>query len=82
VKDRSGHVLSELTPAEVSELIQSGIAHGGMQAKLESAVWALEGGIGEVLVAPGQEPDICLRLLAGQAAGTRLTAGQLQGQRA
>jgi acetylglutamate kinase len=80
VKDRSGAVLRELTAAEANDLIQCGVAHGGMQAKLESALWALEDGISEVIVAPGQEPEICLRLLAGQLAGTRLTSGQLQGQ--
>ncbi len=82
VKDRSGDILSALTPAEVRDLIHSGIAHGGMQAKLESAVWALESGLSEVVVAPGHEPEICTRLLAGQLLGTRLTSGQLQGQRA
>jgi len=82
VKDRSGAILPELTPAEVRDLVQSGIAHGGMQAKLESAVWALEGRLSEVIVASGQEPEICARLLAGEALGTRLTSGQLQGQRA
>ncbi len=76
VKDRSGAVLGELTPAEVRDLIQSGVAHGGMQAKLESAVWALEGGLTEVVIAPGHEAEICARLLEEQAAGTRLTAGQ------
>jgi acetylglutamate kinase len=82
VKDRTGKILPELIPAEVRDLVQSGIAHGGMQAKLESAVWALEGGLAEVIVASGQEPEICVRLLAGQALGTRLTSGQFEGQRA
>ncbi len=82
VKDRSGAILPELTPPKVRDLIQSGIAHGGMQAKLEAALWALEGGLHEVVVANGQEPEICARLLAGQLAGTRLTSALGQGQRA
>jgi acetylglutamate kinase len=82
VKDLSGAILPQLTPTQARGLIQCGVAHGGMQAKLESAVWALEGGLPEVVVAPGQEPDICGRLLSGQLVGTRLTSGQLQGQRA
>ncbi len=82
VKNVSGMVIAELTAQDVEDLIQSGVAHGGMQAKLESAVWAWQGGLSEVVVAPGQEPDICSRLLAGQRLGTRLTAGQLQGQSA
>ena len=74
VKDQAGAILRELTPEAVRSLVQSGVAHGGMQAKLESAVWALEGGLAEVVVAPGQEPDVCERLLAGELIGTRLTA--------
>jgi acetylglutamate kinase len=82
VKDQAGAILHQLTPADVRNLIQAGVAHGGMQAKLESAVCALESGLAEVVVAPGQEPDICERLLAGQAAGTRIVAVERQGQRA
>ncbi len=44
-----------------------------MQAKLESAVWALEGGLAEVVIALGREADICGRLLAGEQMGTRLS---------
>ncbi len=74
VKNAAGAVVPHLTPHAVAELIQSGVAHGGMQAKLESAVWALEGGLTEVVIAPGQEPDICGRLLGGEATGTRISA--------
>ena len=81
VKDASGAVLSALTPHAVAGLIQSGVAHGGMQAKLESAVWALAAGLSEVVIAPGQQANICADLLAGRPIGTRLTANQLvQGQ--
>jgi acetylglutamate kinase len=82
VKDGAGAILPQLTAAGIAALIQLGVAHGGMQAKLESAVWALEGGVSEVVVAPGQEPDICERLLAGEPLGTRLIQNQLQGQSA
>jgi acetylglutamate kinase len=76
VKNQTGSIVAHLTPPEVAELIQSGAAHGGMQAKLESAVWALEGGLAEVVVAPGQEDDICARLLvAKEAIGTRISKG-------
>jgi acetylglutamate kinase len=82
VKNSSGAVVPELAPDDVADLIQSGVAHGGMQAKLESAVWALEAGISEVLIAPGQEADICGQLLAGRAMGTRLTSKHLTSTRA
>jgi len=80
VKNVDGNVLPELTREEVSDLINSGVAHGGMQAKLESALWALEGGLSEVVIAAGQQPEICSRLLAGERIGTRLRVAT--GQRA
>jgi acetylglutamate kinase len=74
VKDAAGAVLPEVTPEQSRELIASGVAHGGMQAKLEAAESAINRGVGEVVIAPGREPDICLRLLAGQALGTMVHA--------
>ena len=41
-----------------AQLIDSGIATGGMRAKLESAVEALRSGIHEVVIAPGAAPGI------------------------
>ena len=73
VKDATGLVVERLTPSQVNHLIQSGVAHGGMQAKLESALWAIEGGLTEVVIAPGQKEAICADLLAGKAIGTRIT---------
>jgi acetylglutamate kinase len=80
VKDPSGAILPELTPTRIRELIESGVAHGGMQAKLESAVWAMEGGVSEVVIAPGQQPDICEHLLAGRSIGTRIKPAKAGGQ--
>lgn len=73
VKGREGTVLRQLDRAGSQELIESGVAHGGMQAKLEAAHAALDQGVEEVLIAPGHEPGICERSLAGQAVGTLLT---------
>lgn len=72
VKDATGNVLSRLSAADTQALISSGVAHGGMQAKLEAAQTALHAGIGEVTIALGQESNVCARLLAGEALGTRL----------
>lgn len=72
VKDAAGQVLSNLTPAAARRLVSSGVAHGGMQAKLEAALSSLEGGLAEVIVAPGQHAGICQRLLDGENLGTRL----------
>jgi acetylglutamate kinase len=71
VHDGSGTVLPHLGTREIGELIRSGIAQGGMQAKLEAVRLALQNGLAEVVVASGHEPGICARLLAGEAVGSR-----------
>jgi len=77
VKDQAGRVLPHISPNQVRALIETGVAHGGMQAKLEAAVAALRAGIGEVIVAPGQDPNVCSRLLSGETLGTRLTRASI-----
>jgi acetylglutamate kinase len=72
VKRADGSVIPRLTPAAARELIRSGVATGGMQAKLESACAALAAGVREVRIAPGAEPGILERLLRGEEAGTAL----------
>lgn len=75
VRDQAGRVLPHISAEEISGLIGTRVAHGGMQAKLEAAMAALRSGIGEVIIAPGHHPDICSRLLGGEALGTRLSPG-------
>ena len=57
-------------------MIADGIATGGMQAKLEAALTALENGVGQVRIAPGAAAGVLGRLLAGEEIGTRIPAGQ------
>jgi acetylglutamate kinase len=45
-----------------------------MQAKLESAVEALQAGTAEVVIAPGATAGIVRKLLDGDPIGTRLVA--------
>jgi acetylglutamate kinase len=73
VKDRSGEVIPHLTSGAARDLVGSGVAHGGMQAKLEAAISALSSGVPEVAIAQGREVNICAQLLKGEAIGTRLT---------
>jgi acetylglutamate kinase len=49
-----------------------------MQAKLNAAVSALEGGIRQVQIAPGARPGVLAQVLAGEAVGTRLVAAEAQ----
>jgi acetylglutamate kinase len=71
-------VFQELTDLESKALIAQGVATGGMQAKLEAAAEALAQGVGTVLIAPGAEPGILRRALAGEPAGTRLVKEALR----
>jgi acetylglutamate kinase len=77
VQDHTGRVLPHIMPEDVRRLIDSGVAHGGMQAKLAAAAAALAAGIAEVVVAPGAEAGICQRILAGETVGTRLLSASL-----
>lgn len=68
-------LLPVLSLAESERLIATGVATGGMQAKLTAAAQALTAGVPEVLIAPGAEAGVLDRLLAGETLGTRLVAG-------
>jgi acetylglutamate kinase len=72
VRDESGSIRPQLTASEATDLIGSGVATGGMQAKLEAAVGALNQGVDQVLIAPGARPGIVASLSAGQSIGTRI----------
>ena len=50
----------------------TGVATGGMQAKLNAAMDAVAGGVGEVRIVKGSEPDIVNRVFAGEEIGTRI----------
>jgi acetylglutamate kinase len=72
VRGQDNQVCSTLNSDECRLLIDNGVAAGGMRAKLESAVDALEAGIPEVVIAPGAAPNILAKLLDNAAVGTRL----------
>ncbi len=72
VKGDDGKVLSRLTPSGSRALIVEGIARGGMRAKLESCLDALQARIAQVVIAHGRDVNICQRLLAGEEIGTRM----------
>lgn len=73
VRGAGGAILSHLTPDDAKKLIASGVATGGMQAKLEAACEAVDQGVSEVVIAPGAAPGILDRLIAGESAGTLLS---------
>jgi acetylglutamate kinase len=73
VRDASGGTAHHLSAADCGRLIAQGVATGGMQAKLTACTDGLEGGIGEVVIAPGAQAGIVGRLLAGETVGTRVS---------
>lgn len=68
VKDAAGNVLESLTAAKAANLIETGVATGGMQAKLEAAVSALRAGIKEIVIAPG----VFYKFFTNRDMGTRI----------
>jgi acetylglutamate kinase len=72
VRDAAGQSRPVLSPEDCRGLIAGGIATGGMQAKLNAALAALEGGVAQVRIAPGAAAGVLPRLLAGEEIGTRI----------
>jgi acetylglutamate kinase len=72
VLDASKQVQPTLTAEDCERLIRENVATGGMQAKLNAAVVALEQGVEQVEIAPGAAPDVLGRLFAGETMGTRI----------
>ncbi|MFY9726123.1 MAG: acetylglutamate kinase [Bryobacteraceae bacterium] len=77
VRDSSQQVRPVLTAVESRALIASGVAIGGMQAKLDAALEALDAGVEEVRIAPGAADRVLMRILEGEALGTRLTPSEV-----
>ena len=72
VRGQNGMICPTLTCEQARMLIHQGVATGGMQAKLEAAIEALQRGVSQVLIAPGGLAGVVGRLLSGETAGTRL----------
>jgi acetylglutamate kinase len=72
VMDAEKNVLPVLTSTDCRRLIETGVAAGGMQAKLTAAMTAVAGGVGEVRIVRGSDAEIVTRVLAGDEDGTRV----------
>ncbi len=82
VRGADNSVYAALNSDQCRELIAKGIATGGMQAKLESALLALKAGIPEVVIAPGAMQGVVSKLLAGEQIGSRIVAATTVGSNA
>jgi len=71
VKDASGEVVTELSPAQIRELTDKGIIAGGMIPKTETALAAIEDGVRAVVILDGRAPNACLlELFTDHGAGS------------
>ena len=76
VLDANKSIVPVLTVEACHKLIDAGVATGGMQAKLNAATEAVEGGVKEVCIVKGSEPSIVERVFAGDGTGTRIVGPQ------
>ena len=74
VMDADRNILPVLTVADCNRLIETGVATGGMQAKLNAATMAVMNGVEEVRIVRGSDPNIVTQVFAGQASGTKVVA--------
>jgi len=71
VMDKSGELLSDLTPVQIAELRADGTITGGMIPKLETCVAAVEGGVDAAVILDGRVPHIMLlEIFTQSGAGT------------
>jgi len=74
VLDGHNRTIPHLDPPGIERLIGSGVAKGGMQAKLNAAVSALNCGVKDVCIVAGQCAGVIAELLAGRVHGTRIAS--------
>jgi acetylglutamate kinase len=72
VLDENRVRVPRLTSGEATKLIETGVAKGGMEAKLRAAMAAVAQGIPEVRIVAGSQPRVLDRVLAGEDIGTAL----------
>ena len=75
VLDKSGELLTDLTPANIARLQQDGTISGGMIPKLETCVHAVEAGCEAAVVLDGRVPHaMLLEFFTARGAGTLIRA--------
>lgn len=71
VKDKSGEVVTQMTPAEVEAMIADGTIAGGMIPKTETALKAIAEGVRAVVIIDGRVPNATLlELFTDHGAGS------------
>jgi acetylglutamate kinase len=72
VLDAGKRLCRVISASQSRALMAASVATGGMQAKLNAALAALDGGVGQVRIAAGASDRILERILEGEEPGTRL----------
>ncbi len=76
VLDKSGELLTDLSPADIAGLQADGTISGGMIPKLETCVHAVEAGCEAAVVLDGRVPHAMLiEVFTSKGAGTLIRAG-------
>jgi acetylglutamate kinase len=71
VMDADKNLIRQMSVTEAKELIESGVANGGMIPKLETAIAAIEAGVEAVVILDGRRPHAMLvELFTEHGAGT------------
>lgn len=73
VKNKSGEVVTQMTPDEVRAMIEDGTIAGGMIPKTETALQAVKEGVRAVVILDGRVPNACLlELFTEHGAGSMI----------
>ncbi len=74
VLDAEGELIRQMTVAQARAAIAEGVATGGMIPKLETAIAAIEAGVGAVVILDGRRPHAMLvELFSEHGAGTLIS---------
>ncbi|QPZ93057.1 acetylglutamate kinase [Thioclava electrotropha] len=73
VKNKAGEVMTQLTPEDVTALIEDGTIAGGMIPKVETALKAVDEGVRAVVIVDGRVANACLlELFTEHGAGSMI----------
>ena len=73
VNNKTGEVITQMTPSDVRDMIADGTIAGGMIPKTETALKAVEDGVRAVVILDGRVPNACLlELFTEHGAGSMI----------
>jgi len=74
VRDERGEQIAELDRGRIDNLLDGGVATGGMRPKLRACLEALDAGVGRISIIGAAQENSLLRVLkSGEALGTRIS---------